>query len=334
MKNNLKWFFCFGRIVAAWAMVCICSFANAAGDWFHFQEAIMGTEINVELFEPNNNAARAKEISDQVMQMMRHIDNTMSPWIEASDVAQANRWGGEKPVKIGEETFGVIKRSFYYSDISHGAFDISFASIGYKYDYRKHLQPTESEITAALPLINYKAIILDEKEHTIKFAHPGMRIDLGGIAKGYSVDRGVEILKRNGIEHGMVNAGGDSFVLGDRFGRPWYVGIKNPRGEGTVIKLPISNLAISTSGDYERYFEQGGKRVHHIINPKTGRSATGIISVSVLADKSETADGLTKPVFIMGVEEGLKLINGLPNVSAIIIDAQGKVHYSNDLVGM
>lgn len=326
MRLAKHFFICFFAITSA--------SAQAAGDWFHFQQAIMGTEINVELYEPNNNAVRAKAIADQVMDLMRHVDNAMSPWIESSDIAQVNRWASEKQVKISEDTFGVIKRSFYYSDISHGAFDISFASIGYKYDYRKHLQPSENEIKAALPLINYKAIQLDETQHTLKFAHPGMRIDLGGIAKGFAVDRGVEILKRNGIEHGMVNAGGDSYVLGDRFGRPWYVGIKNPRGEGTVIKIPISNLAISTSGDYERYFEQDGKRIHHIINPRTGHSATGIISVSVLADKSETADGLTKPVFILGVDEGLKLINNLPNVSAIIIDAQGKVHYSNDLTGL
>lgn len=320
------------RLIFILPLLCLAS-RVMAGEWFQYQQAIMGTEINVELFEPDSNASKARRIADEVMALMRHVDQSMSPWIESSDVAQINRWAGEHPVKVAQDTFGVIKRSFYYSEISHGAFDISFASIGYKYDYRKHLQPSETEIKAALPLINYKAIQLDDVQHTVKFAHPGMRIDLGGIAKGYAVDQGIEILKRHGIRQGLVNAGGDSYVLGDRLGRPWYVGIKNPRGDGTVIKVPMSNLAISTSGDYERFFERDGKRIHHIINPKTGHSATGIISVSVLADRSETADGLTKPVFIMGVEEGLKLINGLNNVSAIIIDAKGKVHYSNDLVG-
>lgn len=294
----------------------------------------MGTEVNVDFYEPNNNAARAKLIADQVMKMMRQVDSAMSPWIESSDVARINRWGSEQAVAVGADTFGVIQRSFVYSELSQGAFDISFASIGYKYDYRKGLQPTDAEVASALPLINYKAIQLDQRQHTVRFTQPGMRIDLGGIAKGYAVDQGIDIFRRNGIEHGMVNAGGDSYILGDRFGRPWVVGIKNPRGKGTITKLPVSDLAVSTSGDYERFFEQDGKRIHHIINPKTGRSANGIVSVTVLADKSETADGLTKPVFIMGVEAGLKLINRMSNVSAIIIDDQGKVHYSDDLQAM
>lgn len=291
----------------------------------------MGTEVNVEFYEPLADEKHAKAISDQVMDMMRHVDRTMSPWIESSDVAQANQFGGSRPVAINQETFGLIQRSFHYSDISNGAFDISFASIGYKYDYRKHLKPTEAEVKTALPLINYKAIHLDEKDHTIRFEKPGMRIDLGGIGKGYAVDRGIEILKKNGIEHAWVNAGGDSYILGDRMRRPWVIGIKNPRGDGSAIKLPLSDVAISTSGDYERFFEEDGKRYHHIINPKTGHSASGIISVSVLAPKSEIADGMTKPVFIMGVKEGLALINATPDVSAIIIDADGKVHYSDDL---
>ncbi len=161
-----------------------------------------------------------------------------------------------------------------YSELTHGAFDITYASVGYLYDFKKGVHPDQKAIDAALPGINWRHMVLDAKKTTVFFARPGMRIDLGGIAKGYSVDRGIEILQKQGITRAMVNAGGDTRIIGDRFGKPWVVGVRDPDHEGKVfLRLPLTDTAFSTSGDYERYFDEDGKRFHHIIDPKTGDSA-------------------------------------------------------------
>jgi thiamine biosynthesis lipoprotein len=159
-----------------------------------------------------------------------------------------------------------------------------------------------------------------------------MRIDLGGIAKGHAVDRGIAILRERGIRHASVTAGGDSYLLGDRRGRPWVVGIRHPDDQKRVIaRIPLADAAISTSGDYERYFEEDGVRYHHIINPRTGRSATGVRSVTIIAPTSTLAEGLTKGVFILGPERGIALAESQPDVDAIVVRDDGKVFYSRGL---
>jgi thiamine biosynthesis lipoprotein len=159
-----------------------------------------------------------------------------------------------------------------------------------------------------------------------------MRIDLGGIAKGWSVDRGVEILKGLGIEHAMVNAGGDTRLLGDRHGKPWIVGIRDPRREGAVVaRIPLQDEALSTSGDYERYFEEDGVRYHHILVPGTGRSPGTVRSVTIIAPTATRTDGLTKPVFILGVERGMEFVRRVGGVEAVIVDGEGRIFYSPGL---
>jgi len=161
----------------------------------------------------------------------------------------------------------------------------------------------------------------------------GMRIDLGGIAKGYAVDQSIVLLKGLGIKHAMVSAGGDSRLLGDKHGRDWLVGIRHPRKEQVAaIKLPLADIAVSTSGDYERFFISDGIRHHHIINPKTGDSARELMSVTIIGPKGVMTDALSTTVFVLGVSKGLSLIESLPDYSAIIIDAQFKTHYSSDLM--
>ena len=167
----------------------------------------------------------------------------------------------------------------------------------------------------------------------MKFSRHGVRIDLGGIGKGYAVDNCIALLKKRGITHALVTAGGDSRVLGDREGRPWMVGIRDPRRKDNVVAvIPLINSAISTSGDYERYFEVNGVRYHHIINPKTGKSAMGVHSATVIGPDATTTDGLTKPVFILGPEKGMKLIESIPGVDAVVIDAEGRMFYSSGLM--
>jgi len=267
-----------------------------------------------------------------IMDEMHRIDALMSPFKPDSELSRINREAAQKPIAISQEMFDLISRSLEFSKLSGGAFDITFSSVGYLYDYRGHIKPSDAEIAKALPGVNYRHLQLDRKRRSIHFARSGVRIDLGGIAKGYAVDNCIALLKKRGISNAIVTAGGDSRLLGDRRGRPWNVGIRDPRRSDDVVTvLPLVDVAISTSGDYERYFEEDGVRHHHIINPKTGKSASGVRSVTVIGPDGVTTEGLTKSVFVRGLEEGMRLIESIPNVDAIVIDATGNMFYSSRL---
>lgn len=301
-----------------------------AAEWHARAEAIMGTEVRVELW--HEDAAAARAAIEAVMDEMHRIDSLMSPFKTDSELSRINREAAQRPVVISQEMFDLIARSLEFSKLSGGAFDITFSSVGYLYDYREHIKPSDAEIAKALPGVNYRHLRLDRKRRSIHFARPGVRIDLGGIAKGYAVDNSIALLKKRGISNAIVTAGGDSRLLGDRRGRPWNVGIRDPRRRDDVVTvLPLVDVAISTSGDYERYFEADGVRHHHIINPKTGKSASGVRSVTVIGPDGVTTEGLTKSVFVRGPEEGMRMIESLPNVDAIIIDATGNIFYSKRL---
>jgi thiamine biosynthesis lipoprotein len=166
----------------------------------------------------------------------------------------------------------------------------------------------------------------------VRYLHPGVRIDLGGIAKGYSVDRGIDILKRRGIQHALVSAGGDSRVMGDRFGRPWIIGIRHPdRKDEVIARLPLVDTAISTSGDYERYYDENGQRYHHIIDPRTGHSASMVRSATVLADTATRTDGLSKTAFVLGADAAIAIYEKLGDVDAVLVTPDGKVHYTRGM---
>jgi thiamine biosynthesis lipoprotein len=302
----------------------------APAEWYSREEAIMGTAVRVELWHGDATAARAA--MSAVMDEMHRIDASMSPYKPYSELSRINREAAHKPVTISQEMFDLLTRSIEFSKLSGGAFDITFSSVGYLYDYREHVKPSDRQIAQALPGINYRHLQLDPKTRTIHFARPGVRIDLGGIAKGYAVDNCIAILKGRGIRNAIVTAGGDSRMLGDRRGRPWNVGIRDPRQRGEVAAvLPLADVAISTSGDYERYFEEDGVRYHHIINPKTGKSATGVRSVTIIGPDGITTEGLTKSVFVKGPKAGMRLIESLKGVDAIIIDDAGRMLYSPGL---
>ena len=254
----------------------------------------------------------------------------MSPLITGSELSQINQYAAQRPVTISDELFQLLKISKHISDISGGIFDISFSSVGYLYDFRAGKKPTEQQIERLVSKIGYTAILLDDTTHTVSFAHDGMKLDLGGIAKGYAVDRGVAILRDQGIKHAIVTAGGDSRVIGDHRGRDWMVGIQSPRNRSAVATaVPLSDAAISTSGDYERFFIDDGIRFHHIINPKTGDSARKLQSASVIGPEATITDALSTTVFILGRERGLALIEGIAGYEAILIDPQSKLHYSS-----
>jgi thiamine biosynthesis lipoprotein len=302
----------------------------ARADWMTRDEPIMGTRCAVELW--SDDKARGEAAITSVFDDMRRIDRLMSTWKEDTEISKVNREGSKHPVKVSAELFRLLQVSVEYSKLTHGAFDITYASVGYLYDFKKGVHPDSAAIARALPGINWRHMVLDARNSTVFFTRPGMRIDLGGIAKGHAVDRGIEVLRNQGITRAMVNAGGDTRILGDRFGKPWVVGVRDPDHEGKVfLRLPLTDTAFSTSGDYERYFDENGTRFHHIIDPKTGDSARKARSVTVISGNATRTDALTKSVFIMGPEEGIAFINTLPDVDAVAVAPDGRVIYSKGL---
>jgi thiamine biosynthesis lipoprotein len=321
----------FDRLFAIGFLLVIALLPAAArAEWMTRSENIMGTRCAVELWSEDK--AKGEAAITSVFDDMKRIDRLMSTWKEDTEISLVNREGGKHPVKISPELFKLLQVSVEYSELTHGAFDITYASVGYLYDFKKGVHPDQKAIDKALPGINWRHMVLDPKKTTVFFTRPGMRIDLGGIAKGYSVDRGIEILQEQGVTRAMVNAGGDTRIIGDRFGKPWVVGIRDPDHENKMfLRMPLSDTAFSTSGDYERYFDEDGKRFHHIIDPKTGDSARKVRTVTVISGTATRTDALTKSVFIMGAEEGIAFINTLPDVDAVAVSPDGKVTYSRGL---
>ena len=310
-------------------LIFVCSCAQA--QWFTYQQAIMGTSTVVEVLAKDSQ--QADQCSQRVFNEMHRIDDLMSPYIEQSELADINRNAARHGVKISRELFDLIKRSIEFSELSNGAFDITFASVGHLYDYRMKQHPTDRQIKNQLNAINYKNIKLNDAQTSISFSHKNTRIDLGGIAKGYAVDKAIKILKDCGMRNALVSAGGDSRILGDKNGRPWVMGVRHPRDKSkVVVSIPLSDSAISTSGDYERYFIKNGTRYYHIIKPSTGQSADQTWSVSVLANEAITSDALSTTLFVLGTEKALKLINSLDDIEAVVIDAKGKMFYSSGLM--
>ncbi|MCM8885295.1 MAG: FAD:protein FMN transferase [Candidatus Thiodiazotropha sp.] len=304
---------------------------NAA--WISIDEAIMGTKINVQIWHSDDTQGQAA--INAVMEEFHRLDRKLSPYIESSELSLLNRMAANKPVSISDEFYQLLELSMDYSELTNGAFDITFASIGHQYDYRKGIKPSNKRIDQSLSLIQYKHIQLIPEKHAVFFKRPGVKIDLGGIAKGYAVDRGIKLLQQRDVKHALISAGGDSRLLGDHMGRPWHIGIQAPRDRKSMAAvLPLADSAVSTSGDYERYFERDGVRYHHIISPKTGRSADTLQSVTIIGPNATRTDALSTSIFILGASAGMALINRLNDVEAVIIDNQGNISTSDGLADL
>jgi thiamine biosynthesis lipoprotein len=303
----------------------------ARAEWVGDAIDLMGTRVSVELWADDE--ARGRELVAEIMGEYRRVDEAMSTYKPTSEISLVNARAADAPMAIGDELFRLVDRSLELSAASGGAFDITYDSVGYLYDFRARQRPTDSEIAEHLNAVDYRHVVLDRERHTIFFKTHGVRINLGGIAKGYVVERAAAMLRARGVEHALLNAGGDTRVIGDRRGQPWIVGIRHPRvADEVVTRLPLVDEAISTSGDYERYFEENGRRYHHIINPATGRPTEGILTVTVIGPDGTLTDGLDTAIFVLGVEKGLELIEAYPEYETIIVDAAGKVSYSKGLM--
>ena len=304
--------------------------AGFADPWVVRDGQAMGTTIHTEVW--HQDLQLAEQVADEVINIMNHVDQLMSPYIVSSELSLVNRQASQAPVQISDELFKVIERSIFYSELTHGAFDITYASIGYMYDFREAIRHSRNQLDSRVQYINYKNIVLDPSDNSVFFRDPNVRIDLGGIAKGYAVDLAIEKAAQSGVENILVTAGGDSRILGDRAGRPWVIGIRHPMDKNRVIaKLPMADESLSTSGDYERYFDEDGVRYHHIIDPKTGDSARDVRSVTILGPQAMDTDALSTSVFVMGPKKGLELLDRLPGIEGIIVDQNGNLLFSGGL---
>ena len=302
----------------------------AAGGWFSRDAAIMGTAIHVELWADRR--GDAEMALEAVMAEMHRIDHRYSPHLPGSELSRLNRSAARAPFTVSDEMFQLLTRAQGFAERSDGAFDISYAAVGRLYDYRRGIAPDESALAAARQLVGWRGIQLDPATRSVRFARDGMCIDLGGFAKGHAVDGAAARLRALGIRHAYVSAGGDSRVVGDRRGRPWSVAIRHPRRADEVVAvLPLEDVAVSTSGDYERYFERDGVRHHHLIDPATGRSPSQLHSVSIVAEDGLTSEALSKTVFVLGVERGLAIVERTPGADAVIVDAAGRLHFTSGL---
>lgn len=263
------------------------------------------------------------------------IEKMISSWDQTSQTSLINQNAGIKPVRVDPELFNLIKRSIAISRLTDGAFDISYASMDriWKFDGSMHTFPAEANIKASVAKVGYENIILDEKHSTVFLKHKGMKIGFGGIGKGYAADKAKELLVTKGVKAGIINASGDMNTWGKQpDGSDWQVAITNPMNKKKAFAiLPLDNRAIVTSGNYEKFVIFDNKRYSHIIDPRTGYPASGIISATVLADKAELADALATSIFVMGLEAGIDRINQLPNIECIVIDDHGKVYQSNNV---
>ena len=300
------------------------------GVWLQREQAIMGTSVGVELWAEQRAAGEAA--IDAVMAEMHRIDDAYSPHKADSELSRLNRDAASRPVHVSAELFALLQRAADFSRLSGGAFDITYAAVGRLFDYRRGIRPDEAALARARTCVGWKQVLLDPDTQSVRFAREGVCIDLGGFAKGHAVERAADILRRRGIAHAYVSAGGDSRVLGDRRGRPWSVAVRHPRQPGQAVAvLPLQDVAVSTSGNYERYFERGGVRHHHLLDPATGHSPDHVHSVTILAPDGLTSEALSKTVFVLGAARGLALLETVPDVDAVVVDADGRLHYSSGL---
>ncbi|WCO03662.1 FAD:protein FMN transferase [Psychroserpens ponticola] len=294
---------------------------------------LMGSRFDITVVA--NDSIQANIYIDTAVAEISRIENLISSWDNTSQTSEINRNAGIKPVKVDKELFDLIERAIGISKLTDGAFDISYASMDkiWKFDGSMTKMPSKEEIISSVEKVGYQNIVLDKMDSTVFLKLEGMKIGFGAIGKGYAADKAKSLLISKGVPSGIINASGDMNTWGKQpNGDEWKVAITNPMDKNKVFALlPITNGAVVTSGNYEKYVNFNGKRYAHIIDPRTGYPSTGIISVTVFAPKAELADALATSVFVMGKEAGLDRINQLPKIECIIIDDRGNITKSKNI---
>lgn len=278
----------------------------------------MGTRVEIQLWA--DDPAEAARLLAAGMAEFDRIEALMSTYIPDSEMSRVNRLAADEPQPVTAELFELLQKAEEISELTDGAFDITFDSVGQYYDFRQRQRPDAMQISEHLENINYRHVVLNESDRTVAFSAKGVRINLGGIAKGHAVEKVIALLAEAGVSQGLATAGGDTRLLGKRGDKPWVVGIRDPNDEQAVFtRVALDDEAISTSGDYERFFDEDGVRYHHILSPSSGRPATGVRSVSVIGPSATVTDGLSTSLFVMGPEKAMELIGRLTDYEALII---------------
>lgn len=320
-------------ILLSCIMVSGCSSAeksdDKSGDKTDF---ILNTVCQIKIYNEDNSEKTADELIDEAFDLCREYENTLSRTIEGSDVYKINHAGGAS-VEVSASTIEVINKAEYFSSISDGAFDITIAPLSILWDFQGEnpTVPPDDEIKNLLNDVDYTAVKIDG--NTITLTNPEAEIDLGGIAKGYIADKTAEYLSANGVTSATINLGGNVFALGSKTdGTDFNIGIQDPAStDGSIIGyVSVSNKSLVTSGSYERYFIQDGKKYHHILDPKTGYPVeNGLTAVSIISDKSVDGDGLSTTCFVLGLDKGMELINSIDGVEAVFIDENEQYYFSD-----
>lgn len=295
---------------------------------------VMGSELH--LTARTTDAPRARAAFAAVFAEFERLEALLSTWRPGSDVSRLNAAAGGAPVPVHADTRAVLRAAAQVSTWTDGKFDATFGALTevWKFDHdQDNRVPSAAEIAARLPRVDYRRVVVDDRAGTAAITRAGVRVHLGGIGKGYAVDKGVAILRAAGLRDFMVQAGGDLYVAGTAGESPWRLGVQDPRGapDDPFAVVELSDATFSTSGDYERYFEQDGVRYHHILDPATGQPARGTRSVTIVTKAALWADGLSTGVFILGPERGMALVERLPDVEAVIVTAENQVLVSTGL---
>lgn len=295
---------------------------------------LMGTRFEITIVAPNKEIAYVN-IDEAVMEIKR-IEKLISSWDLDSETSEINRFAGVRPVTVSQELFALVERAKGVSEITSGAFDVTYASMDriWRFDGTMERFPTEDEVMASIEKVGYEKIKMDRENSTIFLPERGMKIGFGAIGKGYAADMAKKLMVQKEVLGGVINAGGDLTTWGTKETKErWTVGITHPVNKEKVFSwLPVVESSVATSGNYERFFQYEGKKYTHIIDPRTGYPTTGTKSVTVFAKSAELCDALATAVFVMGVDSGVHMINQLDGVEVVIVDNADKIHKSSGII--
>jgi FAD:protein FMN transferase len=300
---------------------------------FKKDKILMDTLVTITVVSDSEDTAeKAIDTAFSEIEYLEKLSNHYSP---DSEITRINRNAGISEVKVSHDILKLLEKALYVSENTEGAFDITIGPVIALYDFHKKIRPDDGMIKKTLSLVNYRDIIINRDRSTVLLKRKGMLIDLGGIAKGYAADKAAETLKKQGVGSGLVAVAGDIKAFGLKpDGKPWKIGIRNPEAgdkeDDIMATTELEDMAISTSGDYERFFLSGGKRYHHLLNPKTGLSAHECRSVSIITKESAYTDAFATGIFILGPEKGLKVLEKL-GFEGMIIDSQGKTYLTQGI---
>ena len=294
----------------------------------------MGTLFDITISHPDEK--KAQKAIKKAFDEIQRIEFLASKYISKSEIAKINQSSAENAFRINIEVYELLRKSIHYSQISNGAFDITIGAIQdiWDFDNENHAIPFSETLLRSLPLVDYKNIVL-EKNYYVRLKKNGIKLDLGAVAKGYAVDRGIEIIRNEDINNAILNGGGDLKCIGEKSsGSPWKIGVRHPRQPSSIIaSLECKNISMATSGDYQKFFIKDGVRYHHLLNPENGMPAQGMQSVTILSKDAVMADAMATAVFVMGAEQGVKFIESQDRLEGILITADEKKIISNGLKG-